>query len=741
MKKRPQPENGWKPDTVTSKDIPLNHAHELRLRAEALARKETPSTESLDNLTSEEIEKTLHELRVHQIQLEMQNEELRRTQTELDLTRARYFDLYDLAPVGYVTLSDTGIILEANLTAATLLGAPRGMLTQQPFSRFIHSEDLETYRPLCNQDINNLTPHMSPLRMVKEDGTIFWGILSFTRTQQSDGLPVCRIALNDITEHKQVANALLESEQRYRTLFDSASDAFFLVDAKTGQIIDANRRATEIYGYTRDELLDKKCIDLSGEPELTTQLIHETHAHPDRVFHVPLRLHRRKDRTLFPVEVTSRSQLLQRQQPILIAIRDITERMQAAKTLQESELKRSLMQAQANAQLREQAENLTSIYEAMDSIGLIVCDLEKEDCRIKLFNPGAEKLFGYSQDEAVGKSIKLIYPPELLHLMPQRAEQLRQGKPLHSFDMPLMRKSGERFPAVISVHPFDCREGRFRKTVGVFRDISQQVRAEQELMAMNEDLERRVEQRTRELQETQKQYLHAEKLSAIGKLSASIAHEFNNPLQGILSILKGLLKRAILEAEDRELLEAAIGESERIKELIRSLQDFNRPTSGRKTLMDVHQSLNSILLLHKSDFKRKQITVELDYAKGVPQIMAIPDQIKQVILNLLTNAADACQQAGGMITISTRQEGDSVAIAITDTGIGIEPQHQDRIFQPFFTTKAAVKGTGLGLSVCHGIVKKHQGEIWVESRPGQGTTFTVLLPINPASEDVPAGTA
>ncbi len=725
---------------MTSKDIPLNHAHELRLRAEALVRKETPSIESIDNLTSEEIEKTLHELRVHQIQLEMQNEELRRTQTELDLTRARYFDLYDLAPVGYVTLSDTGIILEANLTAATLLGVPRGMLTQQPFSRFIRSEDLETYHPLCNQDINNPTPHIRPLRMVKDDGTVFWALLSFTRTRQIDGIAVCRIALSDITEHKQMETALVEREQQYRTLFESASDAFFLVDAKTGQIIDVNRRASEIYGYAREELLKKRCVDLSAEPEHTNQLICDTQAHPDQVFHVPLRLHHKKDGTIFPIEVTARSQPLQGQRVLLVAVRDISERVQAAEALRESELRRNLMQAKANARLREQADFLTSIYEAMDSIGLIVSDLEEDNCRIRLFNTGAKKLFGYTQEEAVGKSITLIYPPELLDLMPQRVKQLRQGKPLHSFDMQLMRKTGERFPAVISVHPFDCRGGRFRKTVGVFRDISERIRAEEQLQAMNEDLERRVEQRTRELQETQKQYLHAEKLSAIGKLSASIAHEFNNPLQGILSILKGLHKRAILEAEDRELLEAAIGESERIRELIRSLQDFNRPTSGRKTLMDVHQSLNSILLLHKSDFKRKQITVELDYAKDLPHIMAIPDQIKQVILNLLTNAADACQQPGGVITISTRQEGEQVAIAIKDSGIGIEPEQMEQIFQPFYTTKSAVKGTGLGLSVSHGIVQNHQGEIRVESRPGQGATFTILLPINPGSEDVSAGT-
>ena len=262
------------------------------------------------------------------------------------------------------------------------------------------------------------------------------------------------------------------------------------------------------------------------------------------------------------------------------------------------------------------------------------------------------------------------------------------------------------------------------------RELEQRV-AERtaELHSLNNELENRVEQRTLELQKTQQQYLHAEKLSAIGKLSASIAHEFNNPLQGIMSILKGLKKRAILEEEDRELLDAAIIESERIKNLIRSLQDFNRPSSGKKVAMDVQKSIDSLLTLCKNDFKTKRISTVLNYAEQVPHIMAVPDQIKQVFLNLLTNAADACLQRGGVITINTWQEEKSVAVAIEDTGIGIAPEKIDLIFQPFYTTKAEVKGTGLGLSICHGIIQQHRGEIRVESTPGEGTTFTVLLPV------------
>jgi len=144
----------------------------------------------------------------------------------------------------------------------------------------------------------------------------------------------------------------------------------------------------------------------------------------------------------------------------------------------------------------------------------------------------------------------------------------------------------------------------------------------------------------------------------------------------------------------------------------------------------VRQALDAVLLLHKCELKKRRISVELNYAENLPNIRAVPDQIKQVFLNIIINAEAACPQSDGLITVSTWREGQRIAVAIKDTGTGIEPENMELIFQPFFTTKSEGKGTGLGLSVCSDIIKKHQGEILVDSHPGVGSTFTILLPID-----------
>ena len=205
----------------------------LRQKAEAHFReREELSPEKLAALSHEEMGAILHELRVHQIQLEMQNEELGRAEAEADALRARYFDLYDLAPVGYITVSEAGIILEANLTAATMLGLPRPTLVKQPISRLILKEDRDIYYKMQKQLVETGEPQRCELRMVKHDGPTFCAQLSATAVQDAAGASTCRVVINDITERNAAEARIERLTQLYAALSHSNQDIVHAASAE-----------------------------------------------------------------------------------------------------------------------------------------------------------------------------------------------------------------------------------------------------------------------------------------------------------------------------------------------------------------------------------------------------------------------------------------------------------------------------------------------------------------------------
>lgn len=212
--------------------LPINSGQALHQRAEEVFREKAAGMEeNMEALSPDEVRQILHELRVYQVELEMQNEELRRTQGELDASRVRYFDLYDLAPVGYVTVSEKGQILETNLTAAILFGVTRGALLKQILTRFIHKEDQAIYYLHSKQLFETGELQTCELRMVKKDGVSFWASLAATGVHESDGASVCRIVMRDITERKQAEAAL---QQAYDELEER-------VVARTKELQQANK--------------------------------------------------------------------------------------------------------------------------------------------------------------------------------------------------------------------------------------------------------------------------------------------------------------------------------------------------------------------------------------------------------------------------------------------------------------------------------------------------------------------
>ncbi len=203
----------------------------LRQQAEARLRTAAaPSIGNIDALSLDAVRRMLHELRVHQIELEMQNEELRVSQLALDTARARYFELYDLAPVGYCTVSEQGLMTQANLTVAGLLGVSRGALVKQALTRFIHSDDEDTYYLHRKALATSGKPQSCELRLVRTDGSHFWVQLAVTAAQEADGAPELRVAITDINARKQAEIALRGSEDRYTALFNSMDEGFCVIE-------------------------------------------------------------------------------------------------------------------------------------------------------------------------------------------------------------------------------------------------------------------------------------------------------------------------------------------------------------------------------------------------------------------------------------------------------------------------------------------------------------------------------
>ncbi|WP_136805931.1 two-component system sensor histidine kinase NtrB [Desulfosediminicola flagellatus] len=280
-------------------------------------------------------------------------------------------------------------------------------------------------------------------------------------------------------------------------------------------------------------------------------------------------------------------------------------------------------------------------------------------------------------------------------------------------DLCIYKVNGKYRQYEIIASPLDTKQGSVRQVLVFKRDVS---------------LEK----------EYQAQFYQAEKMATVGTLAAGVAHEINNPLTAINGFAEGLQRRVKkldgkiapdLLGEFKEYTDTIVNECLRCRDIVQTLLTFSRPIGGSMGPVNINACVNDTLFILKHHFKRQQsISVQTGLIAGLPLIRGDESQLKQVIINLLTNAFDATKD-GGVIRVSTfANESNGVDLLIKDSGCGIPLEEQDKLFEPFFTTKPVGKGVGIGLSTCYSIVKNHNGEITVESAPGKGSTFTVSLP-------------
>ena len=232
----------------------------MREQAEKQLSKKAPLI--WQDMTPEKMQSTIHELEVHQLELEMQNEEMRLANNEIENMRIRYFDLYDLAPVGYCTITKTGLILEANLTAATMLDLERRALLKQAFSHFILAEDQDVYYGYFKQLFKTGEPQSCELRLCKKDGTIFWVQLMSTVNQNKEDVNECRLTMSDINERKLAEYKQRESEDKFRKAFHTSPDLIKISRLNDGYIIEVNQGFLEVTEYTAEEVIGKSSIEI-----------------------------------------------------------------------------------------------------------------------------------------------------------------------------------------------------------------------------------------------------------------------------------------------------------------------------------------------------------------------------------------------------------------------------------------------------------------------------------------------
>ncbi len=322
--------------------------------------------------------------------------------------------------------------------------------------------------------------------------------------------------------------------------------------------------------------------------------------------------------------------------------------------------------------------------------------------------------------------------------------------PLRDLEGGAQRLSAGNLDQPIPVRSSD----EFGKLACSFNSMTDALRnSHAELRDLARTLEQKVEKRTQELQRAQAQTVRGEKLASVGLLASGVAHELNNPLTGILTFSHLLRRKMPDSSPDAEDMDLVIRETKRCAAIIKRLLDFAREKQPEKKFNDINQIVEDTVRIVERPAHLRDIGITMDLDRKLPPIWIDADQIKQVIMNMIVNAQHAVEEKGN-IAISTRRAAEPrpstqsaepvpmVEISIVDTGCGIPEKNLRRIFDPFFTSKDVGKGTGLGLSVSHGIVEAHGGIIEVQSKVGEGSTFSVFLPLAPPAagpENKPSG--
>ncbi|MCY1040289.1 ATP-binding protein [Corallococcus sp. bb12-1] len=346
---------------------------------------------------------------------------------------------------------------------------------------------------------------------------------------------------------------------------------------------------------------------------------------------------------------------------------------------------------------------LEELLEKANALILVV----NRDKQVVVFNEALSALTGLSKEQVLGRDLSsLVADSEQLRLAPVLAAAMR-GESVNNFETRLLTHDGGEVRVSFATSSMLTQPGEVEGVIAIGQDVT-----------VVKELEKRI--------------IHAEKLASIGQLAASVVHEINNPMTAVATYADALLQRSRLtpgaNPADQEKLRKILESSHRILRFTRDLVSYARPAQDRPERVALNAVVDMAVGFCEHVVSQARVTVHREYAGDVPPLAAVRANLVQVFVNLITNACHA-MPPGGAVHLVTAQDGQEAVVRVRDTGTGIEPRNLSRIFEPFFTTKPEGRGTGLGLSICQGIVENHGGRLSVESTVGQGTTFTVRLPL------------
>ena len=494
----------------------------------------------------------------------------------------------------------------------------------------------------------------------------------------------------EIADRKRVEAELKESEERYRSLFTNNHSVMLLIDPESADIIDANPAASSFYGWTRQELVNKKITDINTLPvDQIFEQIRLARTRQRRNFQFR---HRLASGQIRDVDVYSGSIKVHGRELLCSIVHDITSRKRAEEALRESEEKyRFVLEANPDP--------------------IVVYDMQG---RVTYFNPAFRQVFGWTLEERLGRKMDLFVPEENWSETKTMIDKVKAGESFSGVESKRYDKAGKIIDVSISGAIYRDRTGRPAGSIINLRNISEQKHLESQLS-------------------------HSQKMEAIGTLAGGIAHDFNNLLMGIQG-------RTSLIMSDHDTSHPNFEHLKGIETYVKSAADLTAQllAFARGGKYEVKPTeLNKLILNSAEMFGRtkKEIVIHKKLQQDLWVVEIDRSQIEQVLLNMYVNAWQS-MPAGGELYLETAnvildqnyvkpyfiEPGKYIKISITDTGIGMDKATQERIFDPFFTTKEMGRGTGLGLASSYGIIKNHGGYIDVYSEKGKGSTFIICLP-------------